>query len=137
MSETITGIAVKSIDHARVTEDGGNMLLTYTGRDERQTTLAIPAEELEHLLLLGAEGLSRSQKRRNAPVEQRRVVEAKTWGVNETVDKKLVLSLWLQGGAELSFLLPLKGHQEIYALGELLRRASEQKDATEEKPTVN
>ena len=137
MPETITGVAVKSIEHARVTEDGGNMLLTYKGRDDRETTLAIPAEELEHLLLLAAEGLSRSQKRRNAPIEQRRVVEAKTWGINEAPDKRLVLSLWLQGGAELSFLLPLKGHQEIYGLGELLKRASEQKDAGADKPTVN
>lgn len=137
MSETISGTAVKSIERALVTDDGNHMLLTYKGPDGQEANLAIPADQLEHLLLLSLEGINRSKQRRDAPADQRRVLEATSWAINEAADKRLVMTLWLPGGAEVSFVLPVKGQQEIYTLNELLQRAAGQKHASEKKPTLN
>ncbi len=138
MPETITGIAVKTIERAVVTEDGGNMVLTYTTHDGSESNLAIPAGQLQHLLLLAAEGINRSQQRRDQSSEWQ-AIKANSWSVQVTEDKRLLMQLSLPGGAQISFVLPMKGQQEVYTLQELLGNAAAQKHAgkDEEKPTLN
>lgn len=143
MSETITGIAVKSIERALVTDDGSHMLLTYKGNDGREATLAIPREFLQGLLMLTGQSIARIAQKRGLPPEQREVMEASSWVLNEAPDKRLVMSIRVAGGAELSFVLPMKGQQEVYNVNELLKRASEVKfqdkdqDKDKDKPTLN
>lgn len=137
MSETITGVAVKSIERAHVTDDGAHMLLTYKGHDDRETTLAIPRELLQGLIMLTGQSVNRIAHKRGLPPEQREVMEASSWVLNEAPDKRLVMSVRVAGGAELSFVLPMKGEQEIFNVGELLKRAANAKNQDKDKPTLN
>jgi hypothetical protein len=133
MPETITGIAVKSIDRALVTDDGAMTLLTYTGHDGREATLAIPVEQLQGLIMLLSQSLGRSAVLRKLPVNQKPVVEASSWLLNETADKRLVISIRVPGGAEMSFVLPAKGDQSVYNVEELMRRSAEARNASGKK----
>lgn len=137
MVETITGIAVKSIERALVTDDGSHMLLTYKGHDDREATLAIPRELLQGLIMLTGQSINRIAQKRGLPPERREVMEASSWVLNEAPDKRLVMSVRVAGGAELSFVLPIKGQQEIYNVTELLNRAAAVKSQGKDKPTLN
>jgi hypothetical protein len=129
--ETITGIAVKSIERSVVTEDGAHMLLTYVGLDGKEATLAIPSEQLQGLLMLVSQSLNAADRNRGAPPEQKQAIEAVSWVLNEAPDKRLVISIRVPGGGQMSFVLPAKGDQQVYGVEELLKRsAAARTDAT-------
>lgn len=124
MADQISGTLVGSIDRAIVTGDGAHMLLTYKRADGEPQALAIPVEQLRGLLTLISQSVSSAGEKRGRPADQRDAVVAESWKLEESPDKRLVMTIRLNGGGDLSFILPAKSLQEVYSVEELLKRAA-------------
>jgi hypothetical protein len=108
VSTQIRGTGIRKVNAAMVTDDGQNMLLRLQPHAGPELVLALPAGQLNNLILLAAQGASDSRRKREVDPGLKEAFVVEDWEIHlEPEDRVLVLSLTLAGDAELSFRLPI------------------------------
>jgi hypothetical protein len=113
VSTEIKGTAIRQVNAAMVTEDGQYMLLRLQPQVGPEMILALPASQIGNLIQIAAQGATGAREKSGVDPNVKEAFVVAACNVHQAPEDRVLLSLTLAMGGELSFQLPAGVQQPL------------------------